>query len=393
MPSSNNGDSPRSGDNDSHSIDGSGNVHDTHTDSSDNVHDTTTTITTNSTDLSFNSVYDISFNLFTASSVIDICNNPAIVFCLDDVSMIPQMEPIATIQTRHIIDDSGYEIINTTGIAADGSSNMIQTKFITTDITSDVQITEDLSQKFTIYDDKTNTNSETDILLNQIKLYASEIQCSDFHGKGTIEDYTTLFQAAGRIATVTKQMDLNINIDGFSEFADAADQLSNLFSGFIIKLQNVNIINDITFLRSISNALAKIVNLSNVFGKFKETIIATTTIQIPKSAHDTKVVIEGVMDEVNCAMKYINYFVDPTTDPSLNDADLSSIEKNIILKAVNTIDNWNVLCNQGVSIAMSDNLDVQYITNANNELKRTTTTLINATNTLKTKLASFNLTC
>lgn len=61
--------------------------------------------------------------------------------------------------------------------------------------------------------------------------------------------------------------------------------------------------------------------------------------------------------------------------------------KNIISKAVIKIDNWNVLCKQGVSIAMSDNLDVQYITHSNNELKRTTATLINATNTLKTKLA------
>lgn len=412
MPSSNHDDDhPNS--NNSHT-DGSGNIHYTHTDSSLNIHDnytdasgntydsytdgsnnihTTTSITTNSTDVSFNSTYDISYNIFTASSVIDLCNNPAVVLCVDDISMIPQMEHISTIKTQAIIDGSGYEIINTTGISADGSSNMIQTQFITTDTNSDVQITENLSQKYTTYNDETDPNSETDILLNQIKLYASEIQCSDFHGKGTIDDYTTLFQAAGRIATESKQMELNIDVEGFSEFADAADQLSDLFSGFILKLQNVNIITDLTFLRSISTALSKIVNLSNIFGKFKETIFATTTIQIPKSAHDTKVVIEGVMSEVNCAMRYINHFVDPTIDASLNGASLSMYEKNIISKAVSTIDNWNVLCDQGVSIAMSDNMDIQYITQANNELKQTTATLINATNKLKSKLASFNLTC
>jgi hypothetical protein len=57
--------------------------------------------------------------------------------------------------------------------------------------------------------------------------------------------------------------------------------LSNLFTGFIIKIQKVNIINDTLFLKSILDALKKIVNLSNTFGKFKEAIIATSLIQIP----------------------------------------------------------------------------------------------------------------
>ena len=139
---------------------------------------------------------------------------------------------------------------------------------------------------------------------------------------------------------------------------------------------------------SISIALGKIVNLSNIFGKFKQSIFATTAIKIPKSAHDTKVVIEGVMSELNCAMQYINHFVAPTGN--LHDADLSAAEKNIIAKSVDTIDNWNNLCEHGVSIAMSDNVDIQYIQHASIALKQTTVNLKSAATTLKAKLAAFH---
>ena len=390
--SSSNNDSRSSSPTPNHGTDTSGNSH-TDTSSNTNVIVSHTDTSGNViVDFSFNSIYDISYTVFTASSVIDICNNPMVVICQDDMSLSTIMNtltPITTVTSQTIIDGSGYEIVNTIG--RDGSTNIIRTTFDTTDPSLDTQIFENLTGKVTTYDDETNPNSETNILLNQIKLYASEIQCSDFHGKGTIEDYTALFQAAGRIATQSKQMELNIDIEGFNEFASAADQLSDLFNGFIVKLQNVNIITDTTFLRSITTALSKIVNLSKVFGKFKETIFATTTIQIPKSAHDTKVVIESVMDEVNCAMQYINYFVSP--DVSLNGAALSTVEKALISKAVTTIDNWNVLCDQGVSIAMSDNVDIKYISEANKELKQKTTMLQNATATLKSKLATFNLTC
>ena len=90
--------------------------------------------------------------------------------------------------------------------------------------------------------------------------------------------------------------------------------------------------------------------------------------------------------------KYINYFVSPT-DVSLNGAALSVEEKNIINKSVETINTWNILCEHGVSIAMSENVDVKYIQQASNELKQTTNNLKNATNTLKSKLASYNILC
>jgi len=317
---------------------------------------------------------------------------------ITDLSMLDQCDvPLAKVIVRDLssttIPGLGYQVVNSTGTAADDSS-IINVKFDTTqpDI-YDPQIHENLTQEISIYDDQTDLSGQTVTLLNQIKLYASEINCSDFHGKGSIEDYTVLFQAAAQIATESKQMDLNIDIAGFNEFADAADELSELFTGFITKLQNINIITDVSFLQSISIALGKIVNLSNIFGKFKATVLATSKIQIPKSSHDATVVIKGVMDEVNCAMQYINYFVSPESNPNLVDAQLSSAEKNIITQSVNTINSWNVLCEQGVSIAMSGDPDIQYIHQASNQLKTTTVNLKSVTASLKSKLASFSIPC
>ena len=240
-----------------------------------------------------------------------------------------------------------------------------------------------------MYDGETQT--ENRLIVNEIKMYAEKIKCEDFHGKGTIDDYTQLFIAASKIANESKQMELDVDIDGFNEFAQAADEMSELFSSFIIKLQNVNIINDLTFLRAILSALEKIYNLSEVFGKFKQTILATSTIQIPKSAHDTSVILHGVMDEISCAMNYINHFVNPSTEV-LPLAELSVIEKNIINKAVDTIDHWNVICDTGISIALSNNEDITFINQASNTLKTTTQNLKSNTQLLKNKLALYNIT-
>ena len=326
-------------------------------------------------DMCGNSLYDLSGNL---------------VFDISDNILIPHLSNIVTDISDIIINGIGYQIENQQGLSSDGSS-IIRTIFTSTqpDI-YDPNITENFTQQVEIYNDELDPNSPNEILLNQIRSYASEIQCSDFHGKGTIDDYTALFQAASKIANESKQIELDIDVEGFSEFAQAADDLSSLFTSFITKLQNVNIINDTTFLTAISTALKKIVNLSKIFGKFKETILTTTTIQFPKSAHDTTEILKDVMDEINCAMGYIEYFVNPG-DISLNDAELSSVEKNIISQSINTIDSWNILCEQGVSIAMANNSDVQYIQQASNELKNTTHTLQNATSNLKQKLKSLNI--
>jgi hypothetical protein len=270
----------------------------------------------------------------------------------------------------------------------DNGNVTTHTTFDTTAETSDIQIDMDLSANVVSYYDNTG-ETQTAQLLGEIELYAGKIQCSDFHGKGTIDDYSALFSAAAKIANESKQMELDVDIEGFEEFATAAEDLSKLFQSFILKLENVSIINDTAFLVSVLNALKKIADLSDTFGKFKETILATSSIQIPKSAHQTKVVLENVMGQINCAMTYINHFVDGSNSPAPIVADLSQEEKDIIDNAVSTIDHWNLLCEQGVSIALATHPDIQYITNASNNIKETTSVLKNATNKLKLKLQEY----
>jgi hypothetical protein len=328
------------------------------------------------------SVSDVSFSFVSITQLpsLDQCDVPPAPVIVSDLSSTT-------------INGVGYNIVNSKGTASDGSS-ITNVKFDTTNPELYApQIQENLTEVVSMYNDETDLSGQTVTLLNQIKSYASQIQCSDFHEKGSIEDYTVLFQAASKIATESKHMDLNIDIAGFNEFADAADELSELFNGFITKLQNVNIITDVSFLQSISIALGKIVNLSNIFGRFKATVLATSTIQIPKSSHDATLVIKGVMAEVNCAMQYINYFVSPESNPNLVDAQLTSAERNIITQSVNTINSWNILCDQGVSIAMSTDPNIQYIQQASNQLKTTTVNLKNVTASLKSKLASFSIPC
>lgn len=341
---------------------------------------------TSSNDPSFNGFFDQSANIYDISYSVTINTNSSIEEDDLDCSANIIVPPIVDFSLNTTIDGSGYEIKFQQGVSADGSNVTIGLFDTTHPELYDPEIHENLGQVVTTYDDE--TNSQTTAVLAQIELYASQIQCSDFHGKGSIDDYNNLFNAAAKIANETKQMQLDIDIEGFEDFGRAADELSAVFNGFIIKLHQVNIIDDFAFLSAIAAALGKIVNLSNIFGKFKETILATTTVKLPKSAHDTKVIIEGVMGEVNCAMKYISHFVDASfSAPS--DANLSAEEKNIIDKAVQTIDNWNLLCEHGISVALENNVDIQYISNASEQLKTTSNVLKNATTNLKNKLAQY----
>lgn len=307
--------------------------------------------------------------------------------------VLPTIVPITDVSSNLVIDGIGFEIVQETGKSETGVK-IARTTFDTDEPEIyDPQISQHLEQTVDTYNDLVEPESETSLLLASIRTYAGELKCSDFHGKGSIDDYTSLFEAAARIATESKQMELDVDVSGFNEFADAADELSKLFNGFIVKLQNVSIITDLNFLRSIKTALSKIVNLSNIFGRFKETVFATSAVQLPKSAHETKIVIAGVMDEINCAMQYVNHFVSPDESPTLVNADLSTAEKNIIAKSVETIDNWNNLCEFGVSIAMSNDVDIQYIQQASNQLKNTTISLKSVSTKLKTKLAKYNIVC
>jgi len=284
---------------------------------------------------------------------------------------------------NEFVDGSGVRITNQKGTNSEGDS-VTKTLLDTLDASANLQITEDLSQVISTYD---GPNGE---LVAEIRKYASEIQCSKFQGNGTIEDYSELFNAAASIANESKQMQLSIDIDGFNEFANAADQLSSLFTGFILKLQNVNIINDFAFLTSILAALRKIVRLSDTFGEFKEAIVATSLIEIPKSCHETSVILGEVMDEINCAVGMINHFVSPV-GVGPEGATLDPKERIVIDTAVRTIQQWNILCEQGVSIAMSSNVDIQNIARVNSALKVKTSSLNNAVTVLTSKFSAFHL--
>lgn len=306
------------------------------------------------------------------SSSYDTSSNNVSDMSLNDTSM------------NSIIIEPGLEIRNT--ISLNDPEKFINTTFISTEPDKyDPNITQNLLIEITSIDDVENENQ---MLLNQIKNYAKNINCSDFHGKGTIEDYSELFKAASKIANESKQIQLDVDVEGFNEFSQAAEELSNLFENFTLKLQNINIINDKVFLTSILNALEKIWKLSEIFGKFKSTILSTTTIQFPKTAHETALVLSDVMDEINCAMNYITHFVSPT-EQTLPLSELSSEEKNIIAKAVDTIDNWNTVCEHGISVAMNNNDDVKAIENYNNDIKISANILRRATSNLRTKLNSY----
>jgi hypothetical protein len=225
------------------------------------------------------------------------------------------------------------------------------------------------------------------LIVDQIKQCAAEIQCSDFHGKGSIEDYTLLFDAASKIASDVKHVQLDVDIQGFQDFGQAADELSTLFEGFTKKIQSVNMIDDTVFLEAILSALRKIVNLSNVFGKFKKTIVATTTVELSTSVGETKRALEAVSDEVQCAMKYIQHFVNPTTE--LEKAALNEIDKNVIQRATTTIEAWSQIYENGVSVAMNQNQDIQYIQHANGLFKSQAVVMRQSTSQLRNKYSQY----
>jgi hypothetical protein len=283
-------------------------------------------------------------------------------------------------------------VTNIQGIDISGSMRT-DTSFVTIlNNMIDIQINENLDSQVIITDNTTDISANPSAqLLAQIKSYAQEIQCSDFQGKGTLDDYNELFIAASKIANETKQISLSVDTTGFEQFADAADELAALFESFITKLSNINIISDVGFLTIVSNALGRIVNLSNTFGRFKQTIIATSQIQIPKSAFETNTLLQDVNTQLSCAMNYIGYFVDPTGASSTvqSNAQLSQDEKQIISKAVSAIDNWAELSDQGLTISLATNPNIIGISESNQRFIEKTTGLKNLTLRLKTKLDTY----
>jgi len=287
-------------------------------------------------------------------------------------------------------DVSGAHITNQQGTDASGTGVTITT-FQTTDASDvDLTLTENLVGLVVVNNEQSDPNSAQSLLLAEIRDYAGKINCTDFQGKGTIDDYSQLFQAASKIANDVTQIKLDVDVEGFNEFGAAADELSKLFNSFIVKLQTVSIIDDLDFLRAIAAALRKIWNLSEVFGRFKETILATATVKVPQSSHDARLLVSTIMSEVDCAFTYINHFINPMT-PAPVAASLSATERFVIDKAVDTIDSWSVLCEQGVTIAMSNNPDIQYFSTASRHLRTHAAMLNNNTSTLRGRLEAYNI--
>lgn len=324
---------------------------------------------------------DISFIAIDMSSTL---------FNIDISNSITKFAADFSVNLIDISFANGMEIITKTGTKSDGTKE-IQILAFTTDPSSDIQIVEKLNTQIQIYDDE--VDPEINSIIQEISHYASKINCTDFQGKGTIDDYAELFKVASNLAQNTKKTSLDIDIAGFNEFGNAADELSKLFQQYIVKLENMNIINDKNFLHAISVSLKKIWNLSETFGKFKQTILGTSVIKVPKSIQDTRVVIEDIMSDVDCAMKYIHHFISPETDISCNNlcgnADLSEYEKKMIEESIHTISNWDHLYNKGMKIAISENSDVKFIEEANKIIQTTSNSLKDATSIFKGKLTIY----
>ena len=313
----------------------------------------------------------------------------SVTYTIDISNAIAAFATDCSVNTFDISFVDGLEIITKTGKKTDGTE-LIQILAFTTDPSSDVQIVEKLNTIIQIYDDE--IDPEVNGIIQEISQYASKINCTDFQGKGSIDDYAELFKVASNLAQEAKQTTLQIDIAGFNEFGNAADELSKLFQQYIVKLENLNVINDKDFLKAISVSLKKIWNLSETFGKFKETILGTSVIKVPKSLKDTRVVIEDVMGDIDCAMKYVHHFISPESDGNTNlcgYAELSDVEKQMIEESIDTISNWDKLYNKGMQIAISENADMKFIEEANKIIQTTSNSLKDATAVFKGKLSFY----
>lgn len=205
---------------------------------------------------------------------------------------------------------------------------------------------------------------EVQSMVDQIKACAAEIQCSDFHGKGSIEDYIALLDAS---KLVEVKLPLQIDLKGIEDYGNAADKLSDLFDGFVQKIQVVQPI-DTAFLQTILSALQKIVRLSNTFGKFKQSMVATHTLQLSDSVGKTKKILQEVTQEVECAMQYIQYFVSPS-----GSLPAAEIDRTVIRQVA--IEDWGEQFEHNLLLHMNE--DLQSI-QSSNEVFRTQSGLLNA---------------
>jgi len=261
--------------------------------------------------------------------------------------------------------------------------NIIVPPFVYTTISGSLENTDeicngskDISAIIQIYNDETDPSLNH--ILQEIKTYADNIQNANFQGKGTINDYITLFTTSLNIA---KQNNLIIDISGFQDLGNAADELSSVFQQYIVKLQNPNTINNLAFLTSIASSLEKINNLATIFLNFKQTILQTSIIEIPKSLENTKIILQNLLPEINNAFLYINHFINPITDISLGTLSVQD--------QAQIIEKWENKCVNDVNIILSENIDISFIKQANLIIENTAKLLKNSTVVFKGKISTF----
>lgn len=333
--------------------------------------------------------FDISLNL-DISANITVNSSSTTSIAVDnsyivDISYMLQLPQDASINSFTTSISGGFEIIRESAVLPDGTIIYQQVGF-TVDPSSDIQITQDLSAIIQIYNDETDPSLNA--IMQEISQYAANINCINFQGKGSIDDYAELFTVASNLAREAKQTTLVIDISGFYEFGNAADELSKVFQQYIVKLENINVVNDMEFLKAITASLKKISHLADVFGKFKETILATSIVEIPKSLEDTRLILDGVMSEVDCAMKYVHHFICPENDISMCAASsLSPEEKALIAAAISTIQDWDNKYSKNLQVVLSENADVKFIKEANKIIASTARDMKNATTIFKGKIS------
>jgi hypothetical protein len=86
-------------------------------------------------------------------------------------------------------------------------------------------------------------------------------------------------------------------------------------------------------------------------------------------------------------MKYIQHFVNPTVE--LEEAKLNDIDRNVIQRATTTIEAWSQIYENGVSVAMNQNEDIQYIHQANGVFKDQAIVLRQSTSQLRNKYSQY----
>jgi hypothetical protein len=128
------------------------------------------------------------------------------------------------------------------------------------------------------------------------------------------------------------------------------------------------------FLSAVLSAIKKVVALSKAFSAFQESILEN---RIHSSIGETKHILEGVTQEVECVMKHLNHFSTPT---NLESANLSPVNRVAITHAINSLNN--------ITVSM-DTQDIQYINRTNQTFIQQSAQLRRTTNIIRERYSYY----